>query len=105
MVSLPLRLANLRGHSPLTNHVSLLTNRIFLPLCRVSLSSIILWASSVHADENYFAYSFGSETLPHNRWELYSWTTGRFGKGIGSYSALDFKQEVETKRAPPQGRI
>ena len=49
----------------------------------------------LHADENYFGYSYGSETLPKGKWELYSWTTGRFDKGVGSYSALDLKQEVE----------
>jgi opacity protein-like surface antigen len=80
---------------PLTNHLSLLTCCFSLCLCLAAVSSVLLSPSAACADENYFAYSFGSETLPHNKWELYSWTTGRFGKGIGSYSALDFKQEVE----------
>lgn len=63
--------------------------------------SILLVASSalltpaLRADENYFGYSYGSETLQRGKWELYSWTTGRFDKGIGSYSAFDLKQEVE----------
>jgi len=54
-----------------------------------------LFAFATRADENYFGYSYGSETLPKGKWELYSWTTGRFGKGTGSYSAFDLKQEVE----------
>jgi opacity protein-like surface antigen len=65
--------------------------RFLLP----SLSFASFLVSSVHADENYFGYSFGAETLPKGKWELYSWTTGRFGKGTGSYSGFDLKQEVE----------
>jgi hypothetical protein len=60
-----------------------------------SLSLAAFVVSSGHADENYFGYSYGSETLPKGKWELYSWTTGRFAKGTGSYSAFDLKQEVE----------
>jgi hypothetical protein len=68
----------------------------FIPLrfCLLPFFSSLL-LSTVRADENYFGYSFGSETLPKGKWELYSWTTGRFGKGTGSYSAFDLKQEVE----------
>jgi len=47
------------------------------------------------ADENYFGYSYGAEVLPQGKVEAYSWTTGRFGKGKGVYSAYDFKQEIE----------
>src|SRR5260370_37338726 len=61
----------------------------------ISLSSASLLVLPVRADENYFGYSYGSETLPKGKWELYSWTTGRFGKETGSYSAFDLKQEVE----------
>src|SRR5258708_29110496 len=61
----------------------------------ISLSSASLLVLPVRGDENYFGYSYGSETLPKGKWELYSWTTGRFGKGTGSYSAFDRKQEVE----------
>src|SRR5438132_6955079 len=57
--------------------------------------SMTLFAFATRADENYFGYSYGSETLPKGKWELYSWTTGRFGKGVGSYAAFDLKQEVE----------
>jgi opacity protein-like surface antigen len=67
----------------------------YLRFTILAVSSAALLASVVRADENYFAYSFGSETLPKGKWELYSWTTGRFGKGIGSYSGFDLKQEVE----------
>jgi len=66
--------------------------------CRTQLiasSLLLILQAFAQADENYFGYSFGSETLPKRKWELYSWTTGRFGKGVGSYAAFDLKQEVE----------
>jgi opacity protein-like surface antigen len=63
---------------------------------QVIVSSLLLILSAVaHADENYFGYSFGAETLQKGEWESYSWITGRFGKGVGSYAAFDLKQEVE----------
>src|SRR5260221_11077301 len=71
--------------------VNLVARRFLL----ISLSSASLLVLPVRGDENYFGYSYGSETLPKGKWELYSWTTGRFGKGTGSYSAFDRKQEVE----------
>src|SRR5260370_39842309 len=61
----------------------------------ISLLAASLLVLPVRGDENYFGYSYGSETLPKGKWGLYSWTTGRFGKGTGSYSAFDLKQEVE----------
>src|SRR5260370_33968108 len=78
--------------------------RIILILCGESCRPPILTdfpllcdlpGPSRSGDENYFGYSYGSENLPKGKWELYSWTTGRFGKGTGSYSAFDLKQEVE----------
>src|SRR5260221_10243669 len=71
--------------------VNLVARRFLL----ISLSSASLLVLRVRGDENYFGYSYGSETLPKGKWELYSWTTGSFGKGTGSYSASDRKQEVE----------
>src|SRR5258708_39932296 len=71
--------------------VNLVARRFLL----ISLSSASLLVLPVRGDENYFGYSYGSETLPKGKWELYSLTTGRFGKGTGSYSAFDRKQEVE----------
>jgi opacity protein-like surface antigen len=71
--------------------VNLVGHRFLL----ISLSSATFLVLPVRGDENYFGYSYGSENLPKGKWELYSWTTGRFGKGTGSYSAFDLKQEVE----------
>jgi len=51
--------------------------------------------SSARADENYFGYSYGTETLSKGSFELYNWVTWRTGKGDGSYDALDLRQELE----------
>lgn len=48
-----------------------------------------------HADENVFAYSYGSETLPKGGTEAYLWATDRRGKGVGGYDAQDYKIELE----------
>jgi hypothetical protein len=49
----------------------------------------------LHADENYFGYTYGSETLPKGRWEIYQWATSRLDKADGSYAALDLQTEIE----------
>lgn len=51
--------------------------------------------STVHADENFFGYSYAAETLPKGKSEAYSWTTARLDKGPGHYAGFDFKQELE----------
>jgi Family of unknown function (DUF6662) len=56
---------------------------------------VALLATAAHADENFFGYSYGSETLPKGKWELYNWLTWRTSKGAGDYDALDLKQEIE----------
>lgn len=48
-----------------------------------------------HADENYFGYTYGAETLPAGRSEAYLWFTHRTGKGIGHYDAQDVQLEFE----------
>lgn len=47
------------------------------------------------ADENYFGYTYGAETLPKGHSELYQWSTFRTGKINGSYRALDLQTEYE----------
>lgn len=51
--------------------------------------------SCSRADENYFGYSYGSETLPKGRSEFYQWATWRSGKADGRYQALDLQTEFE----------
>ena len=58
-------------------------------------AAVMGFASPVHADENIFAYSYGSETLPKGGTEAYLWATDRRGKGVGSYAAQDYKFELE----------
>ncbi len=52
-------------------------------------------APTAQADENVFAYSYGSETLPKGGTEMYLWATDRRGKGAGEYNAQDYKLEIE----------
>ncbi|MBC7369083.1 MAG: hypothetical protein H7343_20115 [Undibacterium sp.] len=62
------------------------------------LAVITLFATlltGLRADENYFGYTYGSETLPKGRWEIYQWATSRTGKADGSYRALDLQTEIE----------
>ena len=51
--------------------------------------------SPVAADENFFGYCYGSETLPKGRSEAYLWLTSRIGKGVGTYRAWDNFNELE----------
>lgn len=51
--------------------------------------------TAAQADENLFAYSYGSETLPAGGTEAYLWATDRRGKGSGDYNAQDYRLELE----------
>ncbi len=64
-------------------------------LYSISLALIAATLTTASADENLFGYSYGAETLPKGKWEVYSWTTARLDKGPGNYTAIDFKQEIE----------
>lgn len=61
------------------------------------LALIALGACStgLRADENYFGYTYGSETLPKGHWEIYQWATSRTGKADGTYRAIDLQTEIE----------
>lgn len=52
-------------------------------------------ATPAYADENYFSYSYGAETLPKGGSEAYLWFTDRRGKAEGHYDAQDYKLEIE----------
>lgn len=69
------------------------------PLRILTLASVAAVAAlqipSARADENLFGYTYGAETLPKGKWEVYSWTTARLDKGPGDYTALDLRQEIE----------
>lgn len=74
-------------------------HRPILTLCclaRIAALSAFTWlVLSVHADENYFGYTYGSETLPKGHWEIYQWTTARVDKADGRYRAVDLQTEIE----------
>jgi len=65
----------------------------FSLLLALALTSFV--APHAEADENYFGYSYGTETLPKGRSELYQWVTYRTGKAGGSYRAMDLQTEFE----------
>jgi hypothetical protein len=65
------------------------------PLLGILAVLLPLLPNVAAADENFFGYSYGSETLPKGRFELYNWVTWRTSKGAGEYNALDIKQELE----------
>lgn len=58
-------------------------------------ASLLLAPGAASADENYFGYSYGAETLPKGQSEAYLWLTDRRGKDAGHYDAQDYKIELE----------
>ncbi|MFM6928858.1 MAG: DUF6662 family protein [Bdellovibrio sp.] len=56
---------------------------------------LVLFAGTAHADENLYGYIRGAETLPQGSWDIYQVLTSRTDKGVGTYSALDAKTEIE----------
>jgi opacity protein-like surface antigen len=54
-----------------------------------------LAATSAKADENFFGYTYGAETLPAGQTEAYLWVTDRRGKSEGHYDAQDYRLELE----------
>jgi hypothetical protein len=57
--------------------------------------ALLLLPALAHADENYFGYTYGAETLPAGGNEAYLWWTQRTGKGEGHYRANDVQFEFE----------
>jgi hypothetical protein len=54
-----------------------------------------LSAAPAQADENFFGYTYGAETLPAGQTEAYLWATDRRSKDEGHYDAQDYKLELE----------
>jgi hypothetical protein len=63
-------------------------------LAACALACVIALPES-SADENYFGYLSGAETLPKGHSEIYQWATFRNGKADGSYRAIDLQTEFE----------
>lgn len=62
--------------------------------CLALLASLFA-ATSAQADEAYFGYTYGTETLPRGETELEFWATDRRGKDDGHYDAQDYRLELE----------
>ena len=69
-----------------------MTRRLFAASVALAIAAL---SSPARADENYFGYSYGSETLPAGGTEAYVWLTQRNGKGEGHYRAEDLQVEFE----------
>jgi hypothetical protein len=54
-----------------------------------------LYLSRANADENLFGYSYTSDVLPKGKWEAEQWITSRSGKESGTFTAADFRTEIE----------
>ena len=51
--------------------------------------------NSALADQNYFGYSYDTETLPKGAWQIYQWMTHKGGKLDGSYNVQEYQTEFE----------
>jgi hypothetical protein len=68
------------------------TKKAFLALLPLAL---VLCAAPARADEDIFGYTRGTEVLPKGAKELELWATRRSDKGQGSYTAYDYRVELE----------
>jgi len=67
-----------------------MNTKILLGLFAVAFAS-----TAAQADEAYFAYTYGAETLPKGGTELELWATDRRGKADGHFDAQDYRLELE----------
>lgn len=57
--------------------------------------ALLAGASRTKADENLFGYTYTADVLPKGKWEAEQWITDRIGKESGTFSATDFRTEIE----------
>ena len=62
---------------------------------RLTLAVMFLFFFSARADEAIFAWTYTTDLLPKGRWEFEQWVTSRWEKEHGTYSVLDFREELE----------
>lgn len=68
----------------------------FIPLALLICSlGVARLTPPAHADEQFFGFARGAETLPHGHGELYQFVTLRTGKDDGRYYGSDYETEVE----------
>src|SRR5664279_5310115 len=63
--------------------------------CGSTVLALLLSAAASRADENLFGYTYTADVLPKGKWELEQWLTDRIGKESGTFSATDFRTEIE----------
>jgi hypothetical protein len=59
------------------------------------MALVLLPISPIHADEQFFGFARGAETLPAHRWQIYQFVTLHEGKSEGTYYGTDFETEYE----------
>ncbi len=69
----------------------------FIPLAVLGATLFLSWATApaARADEQFFGFARGAETLPKGQTELYQFSTLRTGKNEGTYYASDYETEIE----------
>src|SRR5262245_5324589 len=59
------------------------------------IAALLAAGSQARADEQFFGFTRGAETLPQGRSEIYQFVTMRAGKAEGRYYGFDFETEFE----------
>ncbi len=63
---------------------------------KIALLALVLFPiSPVRADEQFFGFARGAETLPAHHWQIYQFSTLHEGKSEGTYYGTDFETEYE----------
>jgi hypothetical protein len=63
--------------------------------CLALMALLLTMVPSARADEQFFGFARGAETLPHGHFEIYQFATLRTGKDEGTYYGTDFDSEIE----------
>lgn len=67
----------------------------FRLLLQLAVAVAATGSFTVQADEQFFGFVRGAETLPKGHFDAYQFFTYRTGKDAGSYHAVDFDTEIE----------
>jgi len=67
----------------------------FLATLTGTVALLILSPTTSRCDEAIFAWTYTTDLLPKGHWEFEHWATARLGKEHGTYSVLDFREELE----------
>jgi hypothetical protein len=67
--------------------------RRYLAAAAIAATNLVI--PEAHADESFFGYTYGSETLGKGDTEVELWATDRRGKADGHYDAQNYRIELE----------